>query len=250
MKKLNVVVISGRHLTVFMVFTLTVLIGLFFYGLLFESTPVIEFIDPQNGVIVIDPGHGGIDGGANRNGLLEKDVNLSIALKLQGILEAKGYTVIMTRCEDISLESLDPIGTGGRHKRDLNARTELINNSNAQLFVSIHVNSSKNSKTNGSILYYNSRIRQNEDLAISIQESLNYMNVNGLKRTARQPQTADFFLLTHTKIPGVIIETAFISNPTEMKLLAQDEFQSQLAFAIAEGIEHYLIKMPSYVQPK
>ena len=124
----------------------------------------------------------------------------------------------MTRDDDISLESLDHSGSG-RHKRDLNARVSLINTSNAQLFVSIHVNSSGRPKA------------------------------DGIKRTIHNPQKGDYYLLNRTDIPGVIIETAFISNAKEKKLLGGDTFRTQIASAISEGIERYLNERTSIFKP-
>lgn len=213
-------------------------VGLTLLVLQYTQTPTIEFLDPQNGVIVIDAGHGGIDGGTNRVNLLEKEVNLSIARKLKFILEKKGYTVIMTRNDDVSLDDLDQ-SSSSRHKRDLNARLSIINSSNAQLFVSIHVNSSRNSAADGSIVFYSPKFEQNETLAYCIQLALNDLTVDGERRTMHNPQKGDYFLLNHSDIPGVIVETAFISNAGEKKLLAEDEFHTQLASTMADGIEQY-----------
>ncbi|NMB95663.1 MAG: N-acetylmuramoyl-L-alanine amidase [Clostridiaceae bacterium] len=203
---------------------------------------VNTFTDPGSGIIVVDPGHGGIDGGTNKDGILEKDINLSIAIKLKDILEKTGYKVVMTREEDISLEHLSDEG-GSRHQRDLSARVSVINNSNAQLFVSIHVNCNmKRPATDGAIVFYSDKYEQNKTLAYSIQRALNDMTVNGKKRTTHDPQKGKYFILNNAQVPGVIIETAFISNPAEKELLLKDEFHRQIAERIAQGIADYLYK--------
>lgn len=206
-----------------------------------RNKPAGSFTDPQSGIIVIDPGHGGIDGGANQDGILEKDINLAIAKKLRSELEQKGYKVVMTREEDVSLDELDDSGSGSRHQRDLNARLNTINNSNAQLFISIHVNCNLiRPATDGSIVFYNEKYPQNRQLAYLLQRSLNGMIVDGVRRTVHDPQSSDYFLLKHSKVPGVIAETAFISNTTERRHLTEEAFQEQLAEALAAGIEKYL----------
>jgi len=242
MSKFRILVISKRILyisiSILLLFVL-VIIPLLIY---FLEPSTDTFVDPESGIIVIDPGHGGIDGGTNKDGILEKDINLSIAKKLKDILEKAGYKVIMTREEDISLEQLSDKG-GSRHQRDLNARVDIINNSNAQLFVSIHVNCNmKRPATDGSIVFYSDKYEQNKILAYNIQRALNDMIINGKKRTIHDPQQGKYFILNNAQIPGVIVETAFISNPVERQLLLKEEFQRQIAEKIAQGIIDYLYK--------
>lgn len=242
MKKFTVIVLSKRK---FILTVSPILILLFMTALLYAfltNLPANVFMDPKSGIIVIDPGHGGIDGGTNKDGILEKEVNLEISKKLKTFLEQKGYKIVMTREEDVSLDKLDNTGNS-RHQRDLNARVNIINNSNAQLFLSIHVNCNLNKpSTDGSIVFYNDQFQQNKPLAYSIQRALNAMMVNEKKRTIHDPKQANYFLLVHSKIPGAIIETAFVSNTEERNLLATDEFREQLAKAISDGVEQYLNK--------
>lgn len=201
---------------------------------------VTTFSGSKSGIIVIDPGHGGIDGGASKDGLLEKDVNLDISKKLKSYLEIRGFKVFMTREEDVSLDGLISSG-GSRHQRDLNARVNIINNSNAQLFLSIHVNCNlKKPQTDGSIVFYSDKYLQNKTLAYSIQRALNEIKCNGKSRTIHDPQKANFFILSYSNIPGVIIETSFISNTEERQLLTKDEYRDELAKGIYNGVEQYI----------
>lgn len=203
------------------------------------SRNVDNFSDPATGIIVIDAGHGGIDGGTGYNGFLEKEINLSIAKRVNSMLTAKGFTVIMTRDEDISMDNLSEVG-GGRHQRDLSARVGIINESMAQLFVSIHVNSNYNNpKADGSIVFYNNKYTQTKELAYCIQRSLNNMLADGCKRTIHDPQAAEYFILKNARLPGVIVETAFISNKRERELLITDEFRDSIAQSLVNGIEKY-----------
>lgn len=207
---------------------------------IYRSRPTGSFTDPKSGIVVIDPGHGGVDGGTNQDGILEKDINLAIAKKLRSDLEGKGYKVVMTREEDVSLDGLDD-SNSSRHQRDLNARLHIINNSNAQLFISIHINCNRNRPaTDGSIVFYSDKYPQNRQLAYLLQRSFNSMIVDGVARTVHDPQLSNFFLLKHSSVPGVIAETAFISNAAERKHLTEESFQEQLAKAMSVGVEKYL----------
>ena len=214
-----------------------VIISLFIH---YEILSVNTFIDPQSGIIVIDPGHGGIDGGTNKEGVLEKEINLDIGKKLKLLLEQKGYTVIMTREEDISLDNFDNSGKN-RHQRDLNARANIINTSTAQLFLSIHVNCNlKKPSTDGAIVFYSDKFEQNKLLAYFVQRALNNMEVNKKQRTVHNPVQAKYFVLNKTNIPGVIVETAFISNKAERQEMVKDTFKEEIAKAIVLGMEQYL----------
>lgn len=199
-----------------------------------------EFIAPMKNTIVIDAGHGGIDGGTNQGELLEKDVNLDIALKLAAIMKVKGYQVVMTRESDIALDDQNQFSTS-RHKRDLSARVNIINSSKALLFISIHVNCNlQKPAADGALVFYNDHVQGSETLASCIQTSLNGILVHDQKRTAHDPQHGDYYILNHSQISGVLVETAFISNNKEKRLLETDEFRQQLAAAIADGTEKYL----------
>lgn len=236
MKPLKILIISKKNLYI----GVCIAVILFVAAIHFAHLPAAAFVDSKNQIIVIDAGHGGIDGGTNKDGLLEKEVNLDIALRLKTIMELKGYTVVMTRNEDISLDSQDHSSTS-RQKRDLNARVNIINSSNAQLFISIHVNCMAGKPTtDGSIVFYRDKYQQSKTLAYSIQRSLNNMTVNGKARTIHDPAQGDYYILNNSNVPGVIVETAFISNGDEKKLLATDEFRKQLASSIADGVDKYL----------
>ncbi len=205
-----------------------------------EMSSSDTFTDPKNGIIVIDPGHGGIDGGTSKDGVLEKEINLDIAKKLKSIFIKQGYKIIMTREEDVSLESLDS-SRKSRHMRDLTARANIINNSNSQLFLSIHVNSNlKRPATNGAIVFFNKKYDQNKTLALCIQDQLNNMIVDGKKRSTHDPVQAKYYVLDYSNIPGVIVETGFISNEEERQELVKDSFRQELAESISKGVEQYL----------
>lgn len=212
-------------------------------ALLILNNRVHTFTDPGTGIIVIDPGHGGIDGGTGRSGILEKEINLAVAKRLKMHLENEGFTILMTRNEDVSLDGLEKAGKS-RHQRDLNARTRIINQSRAHLFLSLHVNANaKNPKADGSYVYYFDKYPQNKELALSIQRSLNGIKIGEQNRTVHNPLQAGFYILKNTTCPGVIIETAFITNKRERELLMTDEFREALALSISEGVLEYFDSM-------
>jgi N-acetylmuramoyl-L-alanine amidase len=240
MKKYRIYIINKKliYISVLIVIFLSlILLASIFY----KALAVGNFQDPKNGIIVIDPGHGGIDGGASKGNLLEKDVNLDISKRLKQLLLGKGYYVILTREDDISLEDLYR-GNGSRHQKDLKARIEIINNSNAQLFVSIHCNCHiQNPNANGTIVLYSDTFSQNKDIAYSIQRSLNNITINGEKRTIHDPVWFTNLLILNTaKVPGVLVETAFLTNEQEHSLLSDDSFKETIAEKIADSIDTYL----------
>ena len=188
-------------------------------------------------IIVIDPGHGGRDGGAvSRSGLVEKEITLAISLYLRDLLEASGALVIMTRESDQELASEEARLLGRRKKEDLLNRVKIINREYADLFVSIHLNSVPSPKWRGAQTFYNPKWPESERLAQFIQEEL----IRNLENTHRLPKkNQDIFILRTSHIPGVLIEVGFLSHPEEAALLGQEEYQKKVAFAIYTGILRY-----------
>ena len=196
----------------------------------------------QTTKIMIDPGHGGTDSGVDKGHIIESEVALDISKKLKTYLEDKSFIVEMTRSTDISLYKLSSIA-GTLQRRELDARTNIINESGAKIFVSIHVNSyPEYPNMSGSIVYYNPLMPQSKELSSCIQKQLNGINVVNFKRDTHNTQEADFYLLKSSNIPGVLVETAFMTNQNERKLLSQDDFRSQIAKAVADGTDNYLYK--------
>lgn len=185
-------------------------------------------------VVVIDPGHGGIDGGANllAEGILEKDLNLAIALNVQKSLRKKGFAVVMTREHDQDFGGkLQP----GRHRRDLQKRIEIARKSGGEILVSIHVDAADSLEKKGPFVLYQPGQPQSRVLAGYIQESL--------KKTqpwsARNPSPGRYYLLQNAGMTAVIVETGYLTNPAEKELLKDTNYQCKLADAISDGIEAY-----------
>lgn len=186
-------------------------------------------------IVVVDAGHGGIDSGANRPGAVEKQINLAVALLVKDYLKEYGAKVILTRDTDVELSELcDNEKVKGRYRRDLNARLEMVEESDADLFVSIHANASANAGRKGIECYYAGSSETGRRLAVAIQEELR--SVVPLSQVAKP---ADFFVLRRNKVPAALVEVGYITNAKELKLLQTPEYQRKLAAAIAAGISRY-----------
>ncbi|HHW12010.1 MAG TPA: cell wall hydrolase [Firmicutes bacterium] len=207
----------------------TVLAALLLCSILYRVIPARSRLGQTT--VVIDPGHGGIDGGTqDRAGHLEKDINLAIAHKIRAQLVQCGINVVMTREDDIELAPYQP-GRSGRHRRDLTARIERARNAKALFLVSIHCDWSTAAERRGMVAFYYYRNPVGKTLASSIQEELN--------KIQPRPQKAvpgKYFLLEQPGINGVIVEVGFLSNPEEAALLRQPDYQEKIALAIARGI--------------
>lgn len=184
--------------------------------------------------LLIDPGHGGVDGGAqDDHGNLEKHINLAIGLKVREQLKASGIHIVMTREEDTDLAPFR-IGQRGRHRRDLMARIEKARSNNCLFLVSIHCDASVETKRRGAFVFYNYLSAESKELAQTIQQELNQLQQRQFKAAPGK-----YLIIRQPGITGVLIEVGFLSNPEEAALLQQEEYQSKLALAIAKGILQY-----------
>lgn len=199
-----------------------------------EEEQMILSYAVANRLIVIDAGHGGEDPGAVRPGCLpEKDITLAIAKKLEKYLSEAGAIVINLRQDDNDLAGEDFQGTLSQRKRkDLTERIAIANNQHADLFISIHINADPSPRWYGAQTFYKINDEASKQLAESIQSELKQT----LKNTKREAKSGSYFLIDRTKMPTVLVEAGFISNPKEAALLQNDEYQSQVAYAIYKGI--------------
>lgn len=201
--------------------------------------PVNTFaMDNSDKVILIDPGHGGIDGGAqSKTGTIEKDINLQIALKLRDNLEEKGYEVYMTRDED---EGLYQKGNTIREKKreDLNRRVEMKKETECDIFVSIHQNMFPQSKCYGAQVWYASN-DNSYNLATVVQNSIKESVKDNNKRVAKP--AAEAYLILRDKYEGasILVECGFLSNPEEEAKLKSDDHQNLIVEGISNGIDKY-----------
>lgn len=194
-----------------------------------------ESVSKSYPTIVLDAGHGGFDPGkVGINGCLEKDINLSIVKKLQTLLEEEGFSVYLTRETD---ELLAPLTSTSKKKDDMIARIEKITELNPFFTISIHQNSFTDPSVSGPQVFYYKESEPSATMAHILQDALN-LKLNPQKH--RAPQTnQNYYLLTRTPTPTVIVECGFLSNPTEADLLMQDSYQENIAHAIFLGILSY-----------
>jgi len=187
-------------------------------------------------IIYIDPGHGGPDGGAESGNAVESEIALSISKKLRDFLQQQGALVLMTREEDVDLADDGTRGLSRRKVQDLHRRAELINSSEAEFFISIHLNSIPSSRWRGAQTFYNNRYVENKIAAEFIQSEL----VRNLENTDRKAKPIrDVYLIKTVTKPGALVEVGFLSNPQERDLLTKDSYQTKIAASIYEGILRY-----------
>lgn len=188
-------------------------------------------------IIILDAGHGGPDGGAvGADGTLEKDIALSITLLLKDYLQEAGALVLLTREDDYDLADENTTGLSRRKNEDLRERLRLVNESNGDLFLTIHLNAIPSSKWYGAQTFYHPHLEENKNIAIFIQEEIK-RNLENTTRAAKPIN--NIYLLKNAKIPGALVEVGFLSNPRERELLKKEEYQEQMAAAIYLGVLRY-----------
>ena len=181
-------------------------------------------------LVVIDSGHGGSDPGKiGLNNLLEKDINLAITKKVKKCLEKEKITAELTRKED---KGLGTTGDGSKKTEDMQARVKMINEMKPVLTVSIHQNSYEDPEIHGAQVFYYSHSREGEAVAKILQESLQEIDPENHRR-AKANET--YYLLRRTKVPTVIVECGFLTNPEEAEKLSGEEYQEQIAEYSSKG---------------
>ena len=187
--------------------------------------------------ILIDPGHGGQDGGAVCNGVLEKDINLIISKDSTDLIRLLGFETTLTR-EDDNFVSDNGSNVKERKLNDMKARLQMYNADENNVIISIHQNKFSDSKAHGSQVFFSPNNELSKSLAESIKRSVNSMLLTGLDRECKQAGK-DIYLLKNTNQPAVIVECGFISNFEECQKLKSREYQKQLAFCITAGLLEY-----------
>jgi N-acetylmuramoyl-L-alanine amidase len=185
-------------------------------------------------LIVLDPGHGGSDTGAAHNGLVEKTLTLDIANRLRSRLIQRGWIVRMTRDTDT-----DVYAPNDSARDELQARCDIANKAGARMFVSVHVNSFTSSGLNGTTTYYYKPV----DLAMAQAVQRRLIASLGTKDDGVRKD--NFYVIHHTAMPAILIETAFLSNPDDAALLHSTAFLDKVAAAIADGIGDYAHTPPA-----
>ena len=190
-----------------------------------------------NYIVVLDAGHGGIDAGVVAdNGIKESDLNLDICNKIKRELQAYCISVVMTRN---GLGGLYGLATKGFKNRDMQKRKEIINNSNADLVVSVHINKCPFEYRKGAQVFYKIGDENSKNFATFLQNELNELP-NADKDNACL--VGDYFVLNCSKIPSVLIECGFFSNKENQSQLLTESYRQSLAGVIASAIANNLLK--------
>lgn len=201
-----------------------------------EIADAVTVKDGSLPVIVIDPGHGGEDGGAcSDSGVCEKDINLSIALYLAGLCRAAGLEYRLTRTEDVMLYE---DGKSSRKMQDLSNRLKFTEDGNC-IFISIHQNKFPQRSCRGTQVYYSQNDGNSVKLALTIQscvrENLQPDNTRSVKKAG-----SEIYVLDRANVPAVLVECGFLSNGEELELLLSKDYRKKLACALYSAILGYL----------
>lgn len=200
---------------------------------------VSTFSLPLSGkTVVLDPGHGGPDGGAvGEDGTTEEGITLIVSKKLKAYLEGAGAVVYLTRSEDRDLASEDTKGLSRRKSEDIRNRLNFIHDHEPDLFLSIHLNALSSTQWRGAQTFYYPSKEENRHLAKLIQAEIK-RNLENTNREALEQR--NMYLLKHAEVPGSLVEIGFLSNVEERELLKQEEYQEKMAISIYEGILRYM----------
>ncbi len=201
-----------------------------------NSTPI------TNKVIVIDAGHGLPDEGAQGfNGTTEQAINLAISLKLQKLIEQSGAKVYLTRSDENGIYSTDSVGIKNKKVSDAKNRVEIGNNNEADIFISIHLNKfPASSKYKGWQTFYQKSNEDSKKLAEIIQINLN-KNIS-IDNDRKALPINGIYIMDNLKVPSVIVECGFLSNPEETENLKTEQYQNKLVWGIYLGIQEYFNK--------
>lgn len=185
--------------------------------------------------IYLDPGHGGIDSGTIYKKIYEKNINLVLCKKIKEALKAKGATVYLTRETD---KDLALNNAKNRKRSDLIGRAYLINKTKPDMYLSIHVNHLSNSKYKGLQIFYNSKNKENKQMAESLTKYIKEKTWN-----VREPKINNtYYMYKNITPPGVLIEVGFLSNPDDRYRLTHEEYQDKIVSNITYGVEKYFLE--------
>lgn len=185
--------------------------------------------------IVLDAGHGGIDGGVEgvKTGVKESELNLSVVKKLETYLVGAGMKVKLTRTSDAGLYG---VATKNLKRKDMEKRRDIIKEFEPNLVISVHMNKYSLSTRRGAQVFYKSGDEKGKLLASSIQNNFNEMATASRDCSIL---TGDYYILNCTEYPSVIAECGFLSNPEDEALLLSEEYQNELAYSIFKGVVEY-----------
>ncbi len=194
-------------------------------------------------VIILDAGHGGEDGGAvASDGTNEKDINLAITKDISALFEVFEINYIAVRTEDVSVGDNDLPTLRERKRSDIKNREKLVNSTPDAVFFSIHQNMYDSAKYRGTQVFYGAQNPNSEILAQEIQDAVkNRLQPDNTRQI--KPSGDSIYLLYNAKVPSVMVECGFLSNPEELALLKDDNYQKKIAYSVFCGLQSYLNKI-------
>ncbi len=201
--------------------------------------PLPTDTDMGNVTIVIDAGHGGEDGGCEGNGLVEKDLNLDISMRLASLLREAGVNVVMTRETDILLYDKNSDYEGKKKVQDVRRRLEIATEQENAVLVSIHMNYFAQTQYSGLQVWYSKNNSRSRILASLIQTEAKTTLQPNNKRSIKEA-TSSIFLLNNATFPAVLVECGFLSNTDEARALGDAEYRQALAKSIFDAIMKYI----------
>ncbi len=194
--------------------------------------------------VMLDPGHGGVDGGTSHGDILEKQITLDVALHTAQRLRDSGVPVQLTRTEDVDLGGGFDRSRPGRHRRDLAERVRLVRACGAALLVSLHVNAGTASEE-GMLFFHQQGNQAGRELATQLATALQPLHPRREGPIGR----SNLYLLKNCAVPAVIVELGFITNSADRRRLTDPEHRRQIAAALATGIQSYYARWQADRQP-
>ena len=228
MKKLSFITIKKKHIIIAIACLLAIFTMSFAPSAIESLTPNTKYI------VVIDAGHGGIDGGCEgaTTGVTEASLNLDYAKCLQQKMEDFGFKVVMTRTAESGL--YNPLASN-KKRDDMKKRRNIIENANADFVISIHMNS-YSSKSRGAQVFYGKDDEPSKFLATNIQKHF----IANLEDARQEIKVGDYYMLNEIKSPSVLVECGYLSNPKEEALLITEEYKNEVCYSILLGVLEYL----------
>lgn len=235
---------KNKVICISLVVVLCVTMAVSFKHIIVSNYILVSATPTESKLIIIDAGHGGIDGGAvGQNNIIEKDINLAIAKKLETMLTSCGFEVIMTRTDDNMVgENLSENSTIRQKKvSDIKSRVSLINSHPNAVVLSIHQNLFSESKYCGAQMFYSTKNAESKVLATFLQNRFSTMLQTDNER--KEKAVADnIYLMNHISVPAVLVECGFISNAIDAANLSDDEYQNKISFVIYAALCDYFSK--------
>lgn len=228
-------ILKRRSILIISVLIITVITFLYCFSAI-SAKPIGE-TSANKIKIVLDAGHGGVDGGVSgvTTGVRESDLNLSVVKKLEKYLTDAGMTVILTRNTEAGLYGT---ATGNLKRKDMEKRRDIIKKAAPNLVVSVHMNKYSLSTRRGAQVFYKDGDDKGQLLANSIQDCFNSMEEAPRECSALK---GDYYILNCSEYPSVIAECGFLSNVDDEALLVTEEYRDKIAYTIFKGIVGYLV---------